>query len=137
MRISLPFTETAESSTVADKVGTNRAEVFWKMTKLEKETKAKNNPRTFNSHLNHPPPVGVCIMRFLALHMYYFTINAMKILWSWSQNLSDAINILWFPSEITWTAIDWVIDAEPGFVGGRWIWKEGTFATTESGAPIK
>lgn len=107
------------------------------MTKLEKETKAKNNPRTFNSHLNHPPPRGGLYYAIFGFAYVLFYHKRNENLWSWSQILSDAINILWFSSEVAGTTIDWVIDAEPGFVGGRWIWKEGTFATTESGAPIK
>ena len=39
----------------AERVGTKRAETLWVKTKLKKETKPKNNPRNFNSQLNHPP----------------------------------------------------------------------------------
>jgi len=33
--------------------------------------------------------------------------------------------------------IGWIVDAEPGFVGGRWIREEGAISTTKIGTPSK
>ena len=54
----LPFTEIAALSTEAESVGVKRANVLLLKTKLQKEIKAKNNPKNFNPRLNHPPPWG-------------------------------------------------------------------------------
>ena len=31
---------------------------------------------------------------------------------------------LWFSSEVTWMAISWIVNTEPGFIGSRWIREE-------------
>jgi hypothetical protein len=51
-----PFTDITELSTEVESVGVYKAKVFLLKIKFEKEIKAKNIPRNFNSHLNHPPP---------------------------------------------------------------------------------
>ena len=51
-----PFTEATVLSIEAESVGVKRANVLLLKIKLEKETKARNNPRNFNSLLSHPPP---------------------------------------------------------------------------------
>ena len=53
---SLPFTDTAGLSMAAESVGVNKAKVLLLKIKLTKEIETKNNPRIFNSQLNHPPP---------------------------------------------------------------------------------
>lgn len=40
----------------AESVGVNKAKVLLLKIKLTKEIETKNNPRIFNSQLNHPPP---------------------------------------------------------------------------------
>jgi len=59
-----PFTDIAELSTEADKIGTKRAEVLLPRTRLEKDIRPKNNPRNLNSRLNHPPPRGYMVVIF-------------------------------------------------------------------------
>ena len=46
----------SDLSTEAESVGVYKANVLSLKVKLEKEIKAKNNPRNFKSLLNHPPP---------------------------------------------------------------------------------
>ena len=59
-----PFTDTTELSTEAESVGVYKANVLLLKTRLQKEIRAKNNPRNFNSHLNHPPPWGYVVVIF-------------------------------------------------------------------------
>ena len=59
-----PLTEAAVLSNEAERVGVKSANVLSLKTKLEKEIKAKNNPRNFNSQLNHPPHEGFLCMIF-------------------------------------------------------------------------
>ena len=48
----------SDLSTEAESVGVYKAKVLLLKIKLEKEIRAKNSPRSFNSRLNHPPPRG-------------------------------------------------------------------------------
>ena len=45
----------SDLSTEAESVGVYKAKVLLLKIKLEKEIRAKNIPRNFSSHLNHPP----------------------------------------------------------------------------------
>ena len=62
----------SDLSTEAESVGVYKAKVLLLKIKLEKEIRTKNIPRNFSSHLNHPPPVSLCGLRFLVLHIILF-----------------------------------------------------------------
>jgi len=76
----------SDLSTEAESVGVYKAKVLLLKIKLEKEISAKNIPRNFSSHLTPPPPVSLCGLRFLVLHIILFYHKKNRFLISKKEN---------------------------------------------------